>query len=124
MQILNVNISQSLAFPMLSSSIFSSNGSVYQQSAVFGTTFQLNKTALAEVGLPALTGSNAWSNLTQNLSVRKKASSLDLASSLLRKISGQIGGLISHCILFWGPYVKDSFNLARKRTQPDPHYQV
>lgn len=81
-------VSQSLAFPMLSSSIFSANGSVYHQSAVFGTTFTLNQTALQEVGLPALTGeqilkficeeswgwlrgtgSNAWANLTANLSV-------------------------------------------------------
>jgi len=54
---------------MLSTSIFSANGSVYQQSAVFGPTFQLNDTALAEIGLPALTGSNAWNNLTNNLAV-------------------------------------------------------
>ena len=60
---------QSLSFPMLSTSIFSANGSIYDQQAVFGTNFQLNETALAEVGLPALTGSNAWSNLTSNLSV-------------------------------------------------------
>ncbi len=66
---LTVRTTQSLAFPMLSSSIFSSNGSVYHQSAVFGTTFQLNQTALEEVGLPALTGSFAWSNLTANLAV-------------------------------------------------------
>lgn len=54
---------------MLSTSIFSSNGSVYHQSAVFGPTFELNATALEEIGLPHLTGSNAWSNLVQNLSV-------------------------------------------------------
>lgn len=57
---------------MLSTSIFSSNGSIYDQSAVFGTTFQLNQTALGEVGLPALTGSNAWANLTANLSVNNQ----------------------------------------------------
>lgn len=62
--------SQSLAFPMLSSSIFSSNGSIYHQSAVFGSHFVLNQTALNEIGLPALTGSNAWHNLTANLAVR------------------------------------------------------
>jgi len=56
---------------MLSTSLFSSNGSIYEQTAVFtGTNFQLNQTALQEVGLPALTGSNAWSNLTANLAVR------------------------------------------------------
>ena len=47
---------QSLNFPMLSTSLFALNGTVYPQSAIFGDTFTLNKTALAEVGLPALTG--------------------------------------------------------------------
>ncbi|KAH9482632.1 Oligopeptide transporter 2 [Psilocybe cubensis] len=95
--------SWSLAFPMLSTSIFSSNGSIYQQSAVFGTNFQLNHTALQEIGLPALTGSNAWSNLTANLA---------------------IGGLVAHVVLFWGSYAVESFKLAYNRTQPDPHYQA
>ncbi|KAF9460047.1 oligopeptide transporter [Collybia nuda] len=97
------NTWNSLDFPMLSTSIFSANGSVYHQSAVFGSTFQLNYTALEEVGLPALTGSNAWANLTANLA---------------------IGGLIAHVLLFWGPYAKDCFRLARDKTQPDPHYQA
>ncbi|KDR80162.1 hypothetical protein GALMADRAFT_61865 [Galerina marginata CBS 339.88] len=97
------NLWNSLAFPMLSTSIFSSNGSIYHQSAVFGTHFQLNKTALQEIGLPALTGSNAWSNLTQNLA---------------------IGGLIAHVVLFWGPYAVESFKLAYSKQQPDPHYQA
>ena len=47
---------QSLDFPMLSTSLFSQNGTIYNQRAVFGSTFSLNETALAEVGLPALTG--------------------------------------------------------------------
>ena len=50
---------------MLSSSLFSQNGTVYKQSAVFGTTFQLNQTALNEIGLPALTGKS--STIAQNL---------------------------------------------------------
>ncbi|KAJ2920656.1 hypothetical protein H1R20_g16438, partial [Candolleomyces eurysporus] len=97
------NTWNSLEFPMLSSSIFSSNGSIYRQSAVFGTHFVLNQTALEEVGLPALTGSNAWHNLTANLA---------------------IGGLVAHVIFFWGPYAVDSFRLAYRKTQPDPHYQA
>jgi hypothetical protein len=56
---------------MLSTSLFSQNGTRYHQSAVFsGPDFTLNRTALAEIGLPALTGSNAWYNLTANLAVR------------------------------------------------------
>lgn len=54
---------------MLSTAIFSSNGTVYRQSAVFGSEWTLNQTALDEVGLPALTGSNAWTNLAANLGV-------------------------------------------------------
>lgn len=41
---------------MLSTSIFASNGTRYNQKAVFGPTFTLNHTALNEIGLPALTG--------------------------------------------------------------------
>ncbi|KAF8882526.1 oligopeptide transporter [Gymnopilus junonius] len=97
------NLWNSLSFPMLSTSIFSSNGSIYDQASVFGSTFQLNETALQKVGLPALTGSNAWSNLTSNLA---------------------IGGLVAHVLLFWGSYAVDSFKLAYNREQPDPHYQA
>ncbi|TBU24794.1 oligopeptide transporter [Dichomitus squalens] len=93
----------SKSFPMLSTSLFDQNGTRYNQHAVFGSTFTLNQTALEEVGLPALTGSNAWANLCANLS---------------------IGGLIAHCVLFWGPYVWDSFKQAYNGTQPDPHWQI
>ncbi|EPT05439.1 hypothetical protein FOMPIDRAFT_1027098 [Fomitopsis schrenkii] len=97
------NAWNSLSFPMLSTSIFSADGTVYDQAAVFGPGGILNQTALDEVGLPALTGSNAWSQLTANLS---------------------IGGLIAHTILFWGPYVVQTFKHAKAKTQPDPHWQV
>ncbi|KAF9492268.1 oligopeptide transporter [Pleurotus eryngii] len=96
------NLWNSKAFPMLSSSIFSSNGSVYNQSAVFGPSFTLNRTALNEVGLPALTGSNAWHGLTANLS---------------------IGGLLAHCILFWGSEVVDTFK-SKGATRQDRHYRA
>ena len=36
----------------------------------------------------------------------------------------QIGGLIAHVVLFWGPYARDCFKLAYRKEQPDPHYQV
>jgi hypothetical protein len=89
---------------MLSTSLFNQNGSVYQQRQVFtGPEFALNRTALEEIGLPAITGSNAWFNLTANLS---------------------IGALVAHCFLFWGPYVIQSIKQAREKTQPDPHWQA
>ncbi|KAI8968690.1 OPT oligopeptide transporter protein-domain-containing protein [Trametes punicea] len=40
------NVWNSKAFPMLSTSLYSQNGSTYDQDAVFGSTFQLNETAL------------------------------------------------------------------------------
>ncbi|KAI9467329.1 oligopeptide transporter [Lactarius psammicola] len=96
------NTWNSKSFPMLSTSLFSSNGSIYHQTAVFtGPNFQLNQTALDEVGLPALTGSNAWAGLMGSLA---------------------IGGLVAHCIFFWGPSVTTSFKHAREKTQPDPHW--
>ncbi|EPT02055.1 hypothetical protein FOMPIDRAFT_1119079 [Fomitopsis schrenkii] len=97
------NAWNSLSFPMLSTSIFSADGTVYDQASVFGPGGILNQTALDTVGLPALTGSNAWAQLTANLS---------------------IGGLIAHTVLFWGPYVVQTFKHARAGTQPDPHWQV
>ncbi|KAI0781468.1 oligopeptide transporter [Trametes elegans] len=97
------NVWNSKEFPMLSTSLYSQNGTRYNQAAVFGDTFTLNNTALEIVGLPALTGSNAWSNLCANLG---------------------IGGLIAHTVLFWGPSVWDSFKQARAKTQTDPHWQV
>ncbi|KAL0058232.1 hypothetical protein AAF712_015099 [Marasmius tenuissimus] len=93
----------SKAFPMLSTALFSSNGTVYKQSAVFGEHWVLNQTALDEVGLPALTGSNAWTYFTRNLG---------------------IGGLIAHVVLFWGHEVRDAIRQAKDRSQPDVHYQA
>ncbi|KAH9914494.1 oligopeptide transporter [Epithele typhae] len=69
MGIYYTNAWNSLAFPMLSTSLFAQNGTVYNQRYVFGPTFTLNETALEEIGLPALTGSNAWANLTANLGI-------------------------------------------------------
>jgi len=95
------NVWDSLRFPLLSTSIFSSNGSVYNQEFVFGPTFTLNETAYEIEGRPFLTGSNVWSNMAQNWA---------------------IGGLIAHCIFFWSGYVKDSFKQALSGTQKDRHW--
>lgn len=97
------NVWNSLTFPMLSTSIFSSNGSVYDQLTVFGSTSQLNQTALNEVGLPYMAGSNVWANITANLS---------------------IGGLLAHCICFWGPYLRDTLRNTHSDIQSDPHWKA
>ena len=108
---------------MLSTSIFSSNGSIYDQSTVFGSQFELNRTALDIVGLPALTGSNAWSNLVSNLSVSVLLGKR-LGLRLIIFVIVQIGALIAHVVLFWGPSVREYFKFAPSERETDPHYQV
>jgi len=49
--------------------MFYSNGSVFDLSAMLGVTFQINQTAINEVGMPQLTGSNLWYNIASFLSV-------------------------------------------------------
>lgn len=61
---------QAKNFPFLSTAIFDSQGNVYNQSAVFGDTFTLNKAALAELGPPYLSGANVLNNMAQNWAVR------------------------------------------------------
>ena len=39
-------------------------------------------------------------------------------------LTAQIGGLIAHIVLFWGPYARNCFKLAYRKEQPDIHYQV
>ena len=36
----------------------------------------------------------------------------------------QIGAMIAHVALFWGPHARNCFKLSYRREQPDPHYQV
>ena len=109
---------------MLSTSIFSSNGSIYEQSAVFDSHFQLNQTALDVIGLPALTGSNAWANLSSNLAVSHLVKKRFRLWDYYYFLTDQIGGMIAHVFLFWGPHARDCFKLAYRNEQPDPHYQV
>ena len=54
---------------MLSTALFDSTGNIYNQAFVFGDTFTVNQTALDIYGLPALTGSNAWTYLSESLAV-------------------------------------------------------
>lgn len=94
------NIWNSKGFPLLSTSMFYSNGSVFDLSAMLGVTFQINQTAINEVGMPQLTGSNLWYNIASFLS---------------------IGGLFAHCLCFWGPNIIAN---ARLETHSDPHWKV
>ncbi|KAF9519304.1 hypothetical protein BS47DRAFT_1370739 [Hydnum rufescens UP504] len=88
-------------YPMLSTSIFTLNGTRYNQTFVFGPSFRLNDTALQIEGLPQLAGPTVWTYMTACWS---------------------IGGLLAHCLLFWRGYVQESFKLARAGKQPDRHW--
>ena len=43
---------------------------------------------------------------------------------LIKFLIDQIGGMIAHVALFWGPYARDCFKFAYRKEQPDPHYRV
>ncbi|KZV65129.1 oligopeptide transporter [Peniophora sp. CONT] len=98
------NTWEAKSLPMISTSLFFPNGTRYKQASVFtGSGVSLNVTALEEIGLPEMTGSNAWYNLCMNLA---------------------IGGLFAHCVCFWGPFVRDSYSNWRHKSFDDPHYQA
>ena len=43
---------------------------------------------------------------------------------LINFLIDQIGGMIAHVTLFWGPYARDCFKFAYRKEQPDPHNRV
>lgn len=67
------SVHQAKTFPFMSTSIFDSQGNVYNQTFVFGDTFTLNKTALEELGPPYLSGGNVLNNMSQNWAVCREA---------------------------------------------------
>ena len=114
---------QSLAFPMLSTALYAQNGTIYNQDYVFSSEsgFSLNQTALNEIGLPAMTGSNIWSYLASNLAVCLLSWKCPCIPLLLAL---QIGGMIMHCALFWGPSIATSVKQYWTKSQTDPHWKV
>lgn len=97
------NTWDSKRFPLLSTSMFYSNGSVFDPSAMLAATFQINQTAISGAEMPHLTGSNVWYNIATFLS---------------------IGGMFAHCICFWGPNILSIFKNVSLETYSDPHWKV
>lgn len=54
---------------MISTSVFNADGDLWNQTFVFGPTFDLNKTALEIEGIPHLAGSYVWLNMTASWAV-------------------------------------------------------
>ncbi|KAF7312457.1 OPT oligopeptide transporter [Mycena indigotica] len=63
------NVFNGRSLPWMSTALFSQDGGTYNQSLVITDDFRLNKTALAEVGLPMYTTTYAISQLCYNLSL-------------------------------------------------------
>ncbi|KAF5371806.1 hypothetical protein D9758_003457 [Tetrapyrgos nigripes] len=62
----------------MSTSLFSANGSTYDQTSVLTSDYKLNKSAIAEVGLPRYTTTFAISQLSYNMSLGAAVTSLFL----------------------------------------------
>ncbi|VDC07714.1 unnamed protein product [Peniophora sp. CBMAI 1063] len=92
----------------MSTSLFNSNGSTYDQDAVLTPEYTLNETAIATVGLPRYTTTYVISQMTYNLS---------------------LGAAITHVFLYNWKDLKAAFGsvrelLTNKTDIDDPHYKA
>ncbi|KAL2283928.1 hypothetical protein FJTKL_09680 [Diaporthe vaccinii] len=94
------NAWESKSLPFMSTTLRTDDGGKYPISEVF-TGGVLNQTALAENGLPRLTGSFAYAMFMANAA---------------------IGALVLHCFLFWGGDVIRAFKSAKAGRYDDRHH--
>lgn len=94
------NVWDSKSQPFMSTALRSADGGRYPIAKVF-VGGVLSKTALAEVGLPKLSGTFAYSLLMANAA---------------------IGALVMHCFLFWGGDVVQAYKRARVGQSNDRHH--
>jgi fluoride ion exporter CrcB/FEX len=95
------NAWNSRSLPFMSSRLLTANGTSYPLGKVFPGGV-LDEAALAEHGLPRLTGTFAYAMLMANAA---------------------IGALIVHCILFWGKDILRAYQSARQGRYDDRHHQ-
>ncbi|PYH88062.1 OPT superfamily oligopeptide transporter, partial [Aspergillus ellipticus CBS 707.79] len=91
------------SFFFISSLLFLYNSTEFTATLVVSTDGTIDYTKLQAEGLPYMSSSTVWGYLTMNLA---------------------IGALITHVILFYGRDMVLAWKQARRRTQPDPHYQA
>ncbi|KAJ0412960.1 OPT oligopeptide transporter protein-domain-containing protein [Aspergillus carlsbadensis] len=89
-------------FPFMSTSLFLSSGEKFSATSIVDSKGTVDFSKLKDVGLPYLTSSTVWGYLTQNLA---------------------IGALITHVAIFYGKDMVLAWKQARRRAQPDRHYQ-
>ncbi|KAF2722621.1 oligopeptide transporter-like protein [Polychaeton citri CBS 116435] len=89
------------SLPFMSTRLRSADGSTYPIAKVFAGGV-LNEEALAQYGLPKLTGSFAYAMLMANAA---------------------IGALILHCVLFWGKDIVQSYRSTKEGRKDDRHHE-
>ncbi|SCV68960.1 BQ2448_1980 [Microbotryum intermedium] len=95
------NVWNTRQLPMLGSTLFYGNGSLYNQSLILDQDHQLNKTALAIQGLPSFTWTRAVYNIGTNLSITAS---------------------IVHVLLWYHPRIIEAWTKWRGKLQDDAHY--
>ncbi|OJJ78095.1 hypothetical protein ASPBRDRAFT_114757 [Aspergillus brasiliensis CBS 101740] len=91
----------SRSLPFMSTQLLLANGTSYPVSSVFPDGV-LDKSALAEYGIPRLTGTFAFAMFMANAA---------------------IGALIMHCFLFWGGDIKRAYQSAKQGRYDDRHHE-
>ncbi|KAL1866024.1 hypothetical protein Daus18300_006925 [Diaporthe australafricana] len=94
------NAWESRSLPFMSTSLRTDEGGKYPIDEVF-TGGLLNQTALAENGLPRLTGTFAYAMFMANAA---------------------IGALVLHCFLFWGGDILRAYKSAKEGRYDDRHH--
>ncbi|KAF1934879.1 OPT superfamily oligopeptide transporter [Clathrospora elynae] len=94
------NAWDSKSLPFMSTRLLTQDGKKYPSAKVFVNGI-LDKSALAEYGLPRLTGTFAYAMFMANAA---------------------IGALIAHIILFWGGDTVRAFKAAKEGKHDDPHH--
>ncbi|OJJ48593.1 hypothetical protein ASPZODRAFT_61713 [Penicilliopsis zonata CBS 506.65] len=90
----------SKSLPFMSTELLMANGTAYPVTDVFPDGV-LDKAALAEYGLPKLTGTFAFAMFMANAA---------------------IGALVLHCILFWGKDILRAYRSAKEGRYDDRHH--
>ncbi|KAJ5121340.1 uncharacterized protein N7515_009301 [Penicillium bovifimosum] len=88
------------SLPFMSTRLLTANGTAYPLDSVFPGGV-LDKDAMAEYGLPSVTGTFAFAMFMANAA---------------------IGALIVHCILFWGKDIWKTYKSAREGRFDDRHH--
>ncbi|TFK26561.1 oligopeptide transporter [Coprinopsis marcescibilis] len=93
------NIWNSWNIPILSTTIFHSNGTLYDQTRMLDEYFRVIPAAVESEGLPYLTGSFLWANMSSNLAV---------------------GSLVAHALCVMGPKALYPFYCTNKDRKLSP----